>query len=286
MATLTGIGGHIDQGGAVIGCLRTWTLNLSAALARAICSAASGGTIRVPGNIDWSGNYTAYGPIPAIIPKAAFTFNGAIVGSEAASVGVTGAAICDDFTLNIDIEGGGIVGHTVTFSANGALTMGTVATDDDDSDPDPLPANVCKLEFAEDATLADFNAIPDIRTMAFNMSADNKAYNSSSTAGQMKRNAGNTDCNVVATLFGQAADGWDSLPAVNSIVAVRVYTTASLFWLINFMRVASIDDMGADIEGAAMVGGSITFEFCSWALVSASLTEGVITKPGGGNIWP
>ncbi len=287
---LSGVGGHIDQGGVVIGCLRTWTLSLTAALAEAICSASSGATLRAAGNLDWSGSYTAYGHTPAVDPGDSFTLNAAIAGVAAASIGLEGAAICDSWTVEVDIEGGAVIGHTVNFSANGALgygASGVLAVDDDDSLPAPHPGNLCKVQIAEaspyDASHAN---ILDVRTWSLTVTADNKSFVSSETAGQTKRSAGNIDAKVAIGLYAQDDIGYDSLPTANAIVGLRLFVTATLYWELAYAMVEEVGDQGADVEAGALAGGSLSLGNMAYADISGTFTEGHIKNPAGADIWP
>lgn len=291
MAVIGGFGGHISKGAvggggeAAIPCVRTWGISMTAGLQEAVCSATAGAKLRVEGNTDWTGQYTGYGALPDILPGDEAEFEGAITGDGASAVGLKGDMICDSITVTVDIEAGAIIGHTVNFGANGLLSMGTVTVPADTSVPNPATGRGLKVEVATDP-FSSFSEVYETRTATLTISKANLPYVSSGTGSQTRRKEGNLDANLALTCYAKDTDGWASFPQVNVTYAVRMYTSATEFWLIKWLTGAELGNMEVDRETGALVGCSIGMALDAYTTVSATPTQGVITKPGGGDLWP
>lgn len=298
MGVLTGIGGHIAKGThpgggneVLIPCVRTWGITHSAALNEAVCSATRGGRMRIDGNKDWTGQFTGYGALPIIMPGDAFWFAGAITGSGASAIGAAGPVRCESVTISWDIEGGRPIEHTVTFGADGELTLGTITVPPDTSVPEGLSARGKKMELAPHP-FTNFTAVDEVRTMTLTLTRANVAYVASATSGWTGRKMGNFDCTIEATLYAKDTDGWASFPQPNSIYAVRLYTKTleiegvDEYWLVKWAKFGDLGAMDVDIEGGAMVGGSMSAGFTGVTPVSGVPTVGEVLKPGGAPLWP
>lgn len=291
MAVIGGFGGHISKGSVggggetAIPCVRNWGIGMTAALKEAVCSATGGAKLRVAGNTDWSGQYAGYGALPDMLPGDLVEFEGAITGDGATAVGLKGDVICDSITVVIDIEAGEIIGHTVNFGANGLLSMGTVTVPADTSIPDPATAAGLKVETAVDP-FSSFTEIHEVRTATLTISKANPSYVSSGTGSQTRRYAGNLDANLALTCYAKGTDGWATFPQVNVTYAVRVYTSATEFWLVRWLTGRELGGMEVDIESGALVGCSVGMDLDAFTTVSATPTKGQIVKPGGGDLWP
>jgi len=291
MAVLTGFGGHISRGTvggggeAHIGCVRQWGISEVASAVEARCSASKRGTIRAAGNKDWTGQYQAYGGTPEVLPGELFEFEGAITGDGAAAIGAKGNSICDNVSIEWNYETGAIISHTVAFGANGALTKGTVTCPEDDTIPDPKPATGCKIERAVDP-FTSFTEIAGVRTAKLTLSKSNKAYVVSDSAGITKRSAGPFDAQVEMAILADAATGFNIYPALNTVLALRLYIDSTTFWLLKWMQVLGISGENVDIEGGDLVGGSLSFGMCGITKVSTVPTVGAIITPAVVTIWP
>ncbi len=291
MAVIAGIDGHISKESTTkISCVRTWGITTAASLQEAVCSAAAGAKFRVDGIIDWSGQYSAYGAVPDIWPGESFQFDGAIVGADAAAVGVTGDAICDSVVINIDIEARAILNHQVNFSAEGSdldFANGSVDVPADDGIPAPVTASACKVEIAPGLAFTSFAEIAEVRTATITISKENLAYASSSTGGVTFRKEGNLDARLDITAYAALADGWDSWPKPNVIYAIKVYVNATEFYLFKYLVTQDMGGLDVDIEGGGLVGGSLGFDFTGYAEETGpTWTQGVITKPDLSDLWP
>ena len=123
---INGNGGSTTFNAAEVDDVRTWSLNKVSDNQPYVTSMTAGQTKRVEGNKDWTAPVTSYldnGEEPpyeegdtAVIEL--FTSSLAGVGGK-----WSGSAIVENFTVDVDIEGGAIIGLTTNYAANGALTF-------------------------------------------------------------------------------------------------------------------------------------------------------------------
>lgn len=292
MAEISGFGGHISKGAvgggseAAIGCVREWSINETAEQSSVVCSSSQGAVTRVAGNKDWTGQYSGYGPLPSVLPGDEFEFEGAITGSGGSAVGVKGDAICNQIQVAINIETGEAIAHTVQFGALGALTRGTVTVPADTGLPNPYSAAGLGVLIAADP-FSSFAAIHSVKTATLTISRANQSYASSNTSGHMSRKIGNLDVQLALACYAKDTDGFASFPIPNSIYAVQMQTNLSPaeHWLLKWMMFQEFAG-SVNIEDASIVECTLSSNLTAHTKVSGVNTVGVITKPGGGNIWP
>lgn len=80
VTVLTGIKGLAAKNTSAIHNTRKWTINVMSEIQAFITSATKAGTGRQIGNIDWNGQYSAYGHTPVCLPGDSFTFKGSLDG--------------------------------------------------------------------------------------------------------------------------------------------------------------------------------------------------------------
>lgn len=193
-------------------------------------------------------------------------------------MGIDGPAIIDRVEMTWDWEGKQPIAYNVTFSGNGAPTLGAAAAADATFPADQvLPSSGTKIELGTPA----YAEVESLRTATLAVWRTNTDYVNSGTDGSVKRLKGNLDASLS---FAVHTDDFSSLPVVSrgTNVEVKLYTTASLFWLIESMKLVNLSDLVCDRESAAMVGATLNFEFNGFALA----VIGKIVTPGGTNIWP
>jgi len=274
MGTISGIGGAVDG----VNTVRTWTISSSADLQSFAASNTAGATGRAIGNKDWSGSYTAYGPQPVKMPGEKFTFTGSIDGTN----GATGDAIVDSVEISIDIEGGGIIAHTVSFSSDGELSLGA-AVAVDATVPAPYTSIGCKVELAAVAAEPQYGELANVRTVTLSFSAENPSYIDSSTAGQTKRHVGNIDLEVS---IGVYVDDFADLPALNTVQSAKIYVSDTEYWEISWLMFGEASDLTVDREGAAIVGASLNAGLVVSQLIGEVQTLGEINTPDLETWWP
>lgn len=262
MGVISGMGGSVNGQNTV----RQWQINHSAANQEFRASNTLKGTGRKGGYVDWTGSFTFYGAKPSVMPGEDFTFEG--YGAAKAS----GEAIVESIQIEAPIEDGGIIHGTVNFAANGELTL-DAGTAVDDSDPVTVSA------VAAGAKL-DNTPVADVRSWSLTISAANKPYRSSSTAGQTKRLAGPIDATASINVY---TDALSSLPAVKTLAEVALGIDAVDAWDLKWMMVSSVEPT-IDPESGDPVGATINLEFSGF---DAAGVTGSITAPGEeAAFWP
>lgn len=279
MGVITTIDAAIDDGSSDIECVRKFSIFDATKLYAAYCSASAdassrAGPIRKDGNDDWWGQWAAYGGQPAVMPGTDFTFQ----GNDRAGQGFTGSAIGARADIIWDIEGGTYIHNFVKCEADGALTADQVHAPviDDDGTPAPL----LPLAKAEQTMILDSGSPvnqTDLTYIRLTLVSKNARYVTSSTANATKREAGNRDLYLTwRRYFSENGD----LPTRGTVYNVKIYTTASLFWEIEDIRVNSVKRLW-DIEGGQgrqgkLVLAEITGE---WHSRDADDSEGHVILP-------
>ena len=118
----------VDSG--LVAQLGKWSINPKTEASEVAHSATAQAMDRVPGNLDWEGNFMAYGDSPLVWPGQTFVFSGSMDAPGATyygTIGYTGRAICDEITIKLDVEGGKEIGYDAKFSS--AVRSGLAATD-------------------------------------------------------------------------------------------------------------------------------------------------------------
>lgn len=289
MSVISGIGGHAISDANIIECIRTWGVSYNAGVQEAVCSATKGGRLRMPGNKDWTGQYTAYGHTPLVLPGEEFTFKGAITGIAAAAVGVSGDAIVDSVQINWDMEAGTILNHQVNFGAMSALTFGSINVADDTSIPEPVSASglIVKTALYEAGGAAGaLMELHEVRTATLTLTRNNPSYVSSGTGGNTYRFKGNFDVALALSCYAKDTDGWDSFPKPNEAHAVELYVNDTDAWFVKWIMFNDMGGMDVDVEGAALVGCSLSGSLAGFWDVSGTWTTGVVETPADAQVWP
>ena len=276
MSVVSGKAGAVNGKSTV----RKWSISYTADTKTFVASSTKGGTGRLAGNEDWSGSYDGYGHTPGVMPGGALSFVGSIDGTK----GVSGTAIVDQVVITIDIEGGGIISHTVSFSANGALTEGAAAATDATL-PEAYTSIGCKAEVADPAESPSYTALPDVRTITITMTANNSSYVSSDTAGQTQRCAGNLDVTIAISLYTNDPST-SPIPAVNAEQFLQCYVSATEYWEFCAVRFGEHSDIEVDVEGNAIVGLTLNAGMSGWYDLAGTITEGTIIDPAETTVWP
>jgi hypothetical protein len=273
MAILTGKNGAVEKGAVTVPTVRQWQVTTSADAPSYAASNTKGGTSRIDGNKDWSGSYQAYGALPAVTPGESFVFHGSINTVN----GVTGACLCNQIEITWDIEAGTPISHTVSFEANGALTIGA-ETAADATIPDPPTSKGTKASMWSLIDIPAETAITDIRTMTLTFTSANQSYKTSTTNGQTERVAGILDWTASITVY---EDDFDDLPDVNDIVELRMFADSTLYWQLKYAIVTEVTDLEVAIESGDKIGATINFAMVGFtdAGTSPVPTEGVIKTP-------
>jgi len=284
MATvISGKGGAVDGSNTV----RDWSVEIENAVATYHASGGSSGQGAIAGNNDWSGQYNAYGYLPDVLPGEAFEFKGSVDGS----VGVVSAAsgaLCNEVVINFPIEEGGIINHTVSFEANGALTPGAaVATDA--IVPDAYSAKDATVALLLQQTPFTETDETDVRSITITITSTNPAYRSSSTSGETKRVAGNLSATVSYSVYVEDGDP-SNLPSEGDIKQLKVKCaeadnqpatgfTNDEWWDFKWMIYSGTSGIECSPESGDIIGATCNWTMKGFADVAGTQTKGFINKP-------
>lgn len=274
---ISGIGGCVNGKGGI----RRWSVNYSGGVQEYASSGTKGSKAQIKGIKDWSGSYDAYGHTPLVMPGDEFDFEGA--GAEGAlAPGASGPARCEEVTITVDIEGGTIISHVVTFSGNGELSRaaitGTPGTDVLE------PGVGGKVMIGAAAAAPSYAAVVDVRTVTITLRRETHPYASSDTGGWQERVVGNLGGEVSYTLY---LDDFSTLPTEGDMKAVKVYVNETEFWEIIALMVASVGPLEIDRESGVPIGATVNLTFSGmYTTTTLNDTQGKIDKPGVSNWWP
>jgi len=259
--------------------VKKWSISSKANLPSTANSSTQGMEFNKAGNKDWSGSYEADGDTPAVYPGQKFAFEGA----SDATHGASGNAIVDKVDIKIDIAGGNIISHTVSFSANGALTLGAV-TVTDGGVPAVAGSVGCKVMYGVPATPQLYaSELPNVKSITISLSAKNASTVNSSSGGWTVREPGNwsvsvsIDCDV---------DTFAAIIATNTVLGLNIYVNATQFWVIDWVIFGEASNIGADVESGAIIGCTYNASFDGEQVISATPTDGRIVTPAEDTIWP
>lgn len=265
MGVISGISAAVSGASGIT--MREWRIREIQRGPKWVASISQAGVSAACGAKDWRGYFLGYGHTPVVFPGETFTFLGSVDGT----LGVTGPAICDRIVITWDIEAGKVIEYRVDFSANGTLSKGAAAATDSGT-----PVVVCSTSMY---VKIDAQNQTDIRYMRLVITAANRPYNSSDTAGQVKRNSGNINAECLYRLY---QDSPANLPALAMPKVLRFYVTATTYWELTWMRLEEIEDYGVNLEEAENVGATIKGAFVAYNGTGA----GTIINPATTTKWP
>jgi hypothetical protein len=283
MSVVNGIGGAISLGGTTVSTLTDWRINYTAANVSKTASNTGGFPITLKGVTDWTlAAQIADNTLPAT-PGTSYAFIG-YNGAER----TTGTVICQDFSLECDIEGGGILSATSNFGGSGALVFpGTATALTDSSEPRVYSAIGAKATWQPvvNGTLGTEADIPDVRTWSLSLTCDVQPYNSSTTGGVTNRVAGGKKMGTGTLDFYQSALSYLSAAGTQitpgSYGILKLYVNATEFYQLSYVVIGNNDNIGAGAETATLNSISIPFTYTSFTNVSGTMTRGTILLPDG-----
>lgn len=274
MTVLSGIAGAVDA----VNTVGRWEVATTADIQKYIASNTKKGPVRIDGNKDWNGSYQAYGATPVKMPGDAFTFTGSIDETD----GATGLVIVDQAEITIDIETGAVISHVVSFSGNGALTLGAAAATDVTTPDNPTSIG-CKVELGTMVAVPVYTELDNVRTITITFTAENPSYVASGDAGQTKRVAGNIDATIAISIY---VDDPANIPAPNTWKMVRVFVAGLTHWEFHACIFGEASGIVCDREMGAIVECTLNLQYSGFSEVDAAMEEGHIKKPGGATWWP
>lgn len=266
-----------------ISAVRQWQINDAATPSLFLNSATAGGHGRKPGTNNWNGSYGAHGAVPFAFPGTSIAFKGYTAPDTDIAGGVgssyAGAAFIDAISSVWDWAGGNVMSHQVQFSGDGVLTEtdgDTAIVDGTISDPEAMSG--LHIDFSTNGTT--WTPIGNITQATLNIQAANPAYVNSSTGGNTKRKGGNIDFNVQlniedSKLYGPMTKG--------STYQLRMYTTASLFWVLKWAYLIDATNLTTNQETGAIISQTLNLGMAAvnGGVIGSIILPGAMTSAWG-----
>lgn len=295
MSELSGQYGLLSlDGTTAVSTIRNWKINPKADNPKGVASNSGNAQVVIEGVTDFSGSWDFYGKsvLGFAVPGTAYTGYFQTQTKE-----ISASLMVDSVTMKCDIEGGNILGGTVNFSGNGALTWATSPTSlTNVSVPAMFAAVAGKASWQPVSTLngalGSAADIPDVRSWDLTISRDNKAFASSSTTGGhtgvvRKRVQGPLRAQASVNMYQGAIDYFGTsatLLTPGAIGILKLYVTSSTFYTLTYSRSNGVP-INEDVEGAGPVDASINFDWSAYANISGTMTKGALTDPASVSIY-
>lgn len=262
--------------------LRNWQINKTSAPKKYVASHTKGGPGRKQGIRDWAGSYGAYGAQPQVMPGQNFAFAGYCAPDSDVEGGTgdvySGQAIVDSVALSWNFETGDIISHVVNFSAYSSALAESTAVYSDATD-EPLQECIA-LDIQ-----ADGETIARVVNMTLTITAENKPYVNSSTAGWTYRKAGPIDATLSVAVHDTNVSefGID----VGADAEFKLFTNATEFWLLQWMHFKDRTGLNVDRETGNIIGFTANFELngLTPGLVPPAIDRGQIVMPDESVFW-
>jgi hypothetical protein len=272
MGLMSGKFGMVNGQSAV----RNWQTTLTSSPKKYVASHSAQGPGRRPGIQDWTGSFGCYGAKPLVMPGETFTFGGftgPTTGVEATNGDAYGgSAIVESVALTWNWESGDILSHVVNFGGNGAWAK-TLAHYEDNGDPELRETIGLGAE-------VDGETIDNVTTITLTITAENKTYVNSSTAGWTKRVAGTIEATLSLGLQNTNVD--DLVIGIGEDCEFKLFVNDEDFWLLRWMHFKDISGLQANREGGDIVALTCNFEMQG---LDAANEIGCIVLPGETTAW-
>lgn len=291
MAWQSGINALLSfNGTSALPSIRNWTIDPVSNTVSGGSSDSSGGTFVLPGVRDFTGTFEYYNNSPIGFAKPGTTYT---LYAQNPSGEYRGGIIVTSTTINVDIEGGGIIGGSSTFASIGS-SNGTVTTDNNAltySDTMTVLTNTgvpqthsslgCKAQWAAitGGSLGAYADLPSVRAWGLTLTNTPTEFSASSTGGVVKRLAGRYSASATVNVYEADPDVLaDALVVAGNVGALRLFTSASAFWQVTYAVVGG-NSADAQIETPAVLGVNLAFQWTSHARLTAGMTKGAVTDP-------
>ena len=315
MSILSGINGAVaaGTGSGVVHSVGKWDWNIKAEIPEYASSATEQAMDRVAGNDDWDGNYSAYGDTPAAFPGDVAIMYGFLDDTHA----IKGTSIFDEFSLNVDIEGGKEIEHSAKFSCNYSPYNGVAPTelnlvDTESSLVDSGAVNVLSAVGCGAAISVpgsnSWAMLADVSSMSLSIKTANKMYRSSNTYNPATgrnwpgRVRGNMDLTCSIKQYALPSQ----LIQLKKVYGLRIYTSPPTFdqtlttldnvavcgspsggryWEINWVIFQTHSGIEADRKSVNIIGATTNGGLKGVYSIGGTPTRGSIIAPGAGRAW-
>jgi len=249
-----------------------WQLNETNELQRAMLSNTAFHEVVIPGNTDWSGSVGFAGRVPPVFPGDAVTLR--LYPDGGTSAYWLATAICSRITVDCNVQGGNHIQGRMEFLANGALGTASAATMTDSTTPAMFTATSIKAQSVADdgTTTTDLS----IRGWSLDYSNNCPTYADTSTAGQIKRTAGNFQ-------FSGSIRLYEGTPAnvlrAGLITELRLFTSATHYWRVKYAAFGGLSH-AASRQTAENIGVEYPFSHSTAKEIAGTSTRGVLSYVG------
>lgn len=270
----------VDGATSAVTSVRNWRMPYKANnVTGAASSADQGMQFAVAGVKEWGVTFDFYNNTIPILPGASASFVGHN-GTERH----TGTILCTGFSLQCDIEGGGIIGGSATCVGNSALTLSSTTTViPDTSVPTVFGGVGCKAQWATIAASPSYADIAGVRSWGLDIQCQANPYAiAENTSGLKLYTAGPKSAKATVNTYQDTPSGLTLLPGV--VGALKLFVGSTFFelrWVI-----VDDNDEATDIEGGKPDEIAHAFTYSGWNDIAGTMTKGYIHKPGAVAIWP
>lgn len=277
-------GPHSGKYGVIDGLtdILNWSDTEESTPVESVTSATRGGRRRSSGTLDGSVSFAGKGGIPPVKPFVRHNFKGYSAPDDDVygSNGVTkdGFIYATSIVVNMNWEGNEDVNYSIDGACDGLLTIGSGFYEDPGP---PLEASICpcKIEYGDLGLEVE---IEHIASATLTFTIDMVEYMNSSTNCEMERKPGPIDWSLDINLH----DNVRPVP-IQSDERLKVWISATQYFVLEFGHLASYSDFNVDIEGNSIVGQ--TMNWGMQAFKQSDLTTiGAIYWPDDAvnPIWP
>lgn len=266
MSIYSGKDGYVNG----IGCIQSWSAAEAVTAQRFSASCVSGATAVPSGIVNWTGQITGVGAYPsAVLPTGIdFSFQGVINNTALSLKSLTGTALIEQLTIDIDKSTYAPIKWTATYGVQGVLTEAASSAAD---------STVNAAENGKDLSIS----IDDV-TLTQSLTKAQIIFKRPHTTyvdgGVTKRVAGNLECDVS---FGvQDSSVAVAAYAKNVLASVKIYTTATDYWFLALVRFLGKSDFQVDRVANNVLGYTVNGQ---WSGADNTEPGFISYVNGGGN---
>jgi hypothetical protein len=247
--------------------VRNWSLSQTQSVKQYVHSGTAGGTGRLPGISDWSGQFGVYSGADVILPLIGTeqTFTGycgpAVPSAGPSSTGPTysGPALLLSAALNWNWEAGDPFSALVNFSGNGLLSGPSNAVTTR-SDLPMIDSNELAFYTGDyDDNDAEDDRICHMKSATFNWLFADKPFANSCTAGRMGRQAGASDFNLSIVFDGTDTSDLDNAKP-GDYLDFSLMISPDKYLFAQGMLFRDISNINANAEGGEIIGFTANFD--------------------------
>jgi len=265
--------------------MRGWTITHRSTNQPSVASNTRGGTFRLPGIRDWTGQVRLYGGMPAAMPNDVFTFTGFTapdndIGANPMTGEIySGSCMVEQVVIRWNWASADPVNHEISFGANGALTLSDASQATDATAPQM--AVLCGLHptFIDVTGGSAAAQIPNVTDITLTIKAAVKPFVNSTTNNDTFRKAGPIDF----TLAVRVQDNLRVM-AIDDVCEFILPIDGSRQFDIKWARVEEFSGLEVNRETGDIIAQTINASMAGYDFQNSAL--GSITLPDSTVWWP